>query len=178
MNAKKLIMNALQTLLKTNSIDNITIDMLLKEAEVSRSTFYRHYRDKYDLMISFYGSFIEPSIALSDLSVHVENLAQSLGFIEKNKEYFRKINRVKGDDSLEMFIYNSTAEYYLGVYRNVLGITQPGPRELVHIRMISYASAKAAVSWIDAGCDVEARKMAEYMSEMVPPEIRKLIEAE
>ena len=44
-NAKSSIRNAFIEHYKTNSIDRITIDMICKQAYLSRSTFYKHYKN-------------------------------------------------------------------------------------------------------------------------------------
>ena len=44
-NAKNAIRNAFIELYKTYGIDQITIDMICKEAYLSRSTFYKHYKN-------------------------------------------------------------------------------------------------------------------------------------
>ena len=46
---KKLIRSALATLLEENSLDEITVQQIVDNALINRSTFYLHYQDKYDL---------------------------------------------------------------------------------------------------------------------------------
>lgn len=50
---KKALQEAMVTLLKTESFDEITTIKLAKEAGISRSSFYTHYKDKYE-MIDYY----------------------------------------------------------------------------------------------------------------------------
>lgn len=47
---KEALMEALVTLLKTKSLDTISVRDLTREANVSRSTFYRNYLDKLDFL--------------------------------------------------------------------------------------------------------------------------------
>lgn len=42
--------NALMTLLENNSFDHLTVDQICKEALLHRSSFYRYFNDKYDLL--------------------------------------------------------------------------------------------------------------------------------
>lgn len=42
--------NALETLLKTNEFGHLTIDQICDEALLHRSSFYRYFHDKYDLL--------------------------------------------------------------------------------------------------------------------------------
>ena len=47
---KKLLRNALLTLLNEKPLRNITVKELCARAQLNRGTFYAHYRDVYDLM--------------------------------------------------------------------------------------------------------------------------------
>ncbi len=42
--------NALLVLLENNSFDHLTVDQICKEALLHRSSFYRYFSDKYDLL--------------------------------------------------------------------------------------------------------------------------------
>ena len=52
-NTKKAIHNAMVALLKEESFDDITTIQLAKQAGISRSSFYTHYRDKYEMIDSY-----------------------------------------------------------------------------------------------------------------------------
>lgn len=45
--------NALLELLKTTPFGKITVDAICKRARINRTTFYKHYGDKYELMDSY-----------------------------------------------------------------------------------------------------------------------------
>lgn len=52
-NTRQAILKAMVSLLKTESFDDITTIKLAKMAGISRSSFYTHYKDKYE-MIDYY----------------------------------------------------------------------------------------------------------------------------
>jgi AcrR family transcriptional regulator len=51
--------DALMELMHEKAFDDITVQEVLDRAEVGRSTFYRHYRDKDDLFLSDVEDFFE-----------------------------------------------------------------------------------------------------------------------
>lgn len=50
---KKIIIIAFQDLLYSNMFDSITINDICKKAMIHRSSFYRYFKDKYDLLNEF-----------------------------------------------------------------------------------------------------------------------------
>ena len=46
----KTILDSFNRLIVENDFHKITVEMIMKAAEVSRATFYRHFKDKYDVM--------------------------------------------------------------------------------------------------------------------------------
>ncbi len=68
--------DALIELLQQKPFDDITVQEVLDRAEVSRATFYSHYRDKNDLFLSDADEFFESMAhALSRLGDKSERLA-------------------------------------------------------------------------------------------------------
>lgn len=65
---KDLISNALIALLYTKEIDSVTITELCDKAQVSRRTFYRHFKDK-NQVVDYYVTKIMKSLAL-ELKTH------------------------------------------------------------------------------------------------------------
>ena len=47
---KQHIWQSFSTLIRTTPFDKITVEMIIRESKVSKSTFYRHFRDKYDVL--------------------------------------------------------------------------------------------------------------------------------
>ncbi|MGX4686220.1 TetR/AcrR family transcriptional regulator [Vagococcus sp. JNUCC 83] len=55
---KKAIISAMETLLVKKNFNDITIKMICYKAKISRSGFYLHYTDKFDLVISYQKEFM------------------------------------------------------------------------------------------------------------------------
>lgn len=61
---KLLIRSAFITLLREKDIENITVQEIVEEAMVSRSAFYLHYLDKYDLYETIAADLLNELFAL------------------------------------------------------------------------------------------------------------------
>lgn len=103
---KLLLKNALIDIMKTKSIHLISIKEICEEADVNRSTFYRHYNTQYDL----YDEIIEDlatdigSIYKDDYAT-VEFLTKVLEYIESKRDTFLVILSDNGKVTLgEAFV--------------------------------------------------------------------------
>ena len=59
---KKAIMLSLLELLKTKSIDKVTVKDICDECEINRNTFYYYYKDIYDVLNSIFMQEIEENL--------------------------------------------------------------------------------------------------------------------
>ena len=50
MDTKGIIIEAMKQLLAEQRFDKITVQNIIDRAHCSRGTFYRHFKDKYDIM--------------------------------------------------------------------------------------------------------------------------------
>ncbi|MBQ9837710.1 MAG: TetR/AcrR family transcriptional regulator, partial [Oscillospiraceae bacterium] len=57
------IVSAFNRLIDRHDFQKISVDMIMKEASVSRSTFYRYFKDKYDVMNSNFKSLLDYYVA-------------------------------------------------------------------------------------------------------------------
>jgi len=83
-------------LLKEHPFQDITVKMLITECRINRSTFYRNYEDKYDLLekiskelLENYKKTIHPEIILThpELSKDlIKHLSPLVDFFDKNRE--------------------------------------------------------------------------------------------
>ena len=87
--------SALIELIQEKPIDDVTVQEVLDRASVGRSTFYLHFRDKNDLLLSELEKFLEMmSTALSirkEESRRVVPVAELFAHIGKEKKIYRAL---------------------------------------------------------------------------------------
>ncbi len=87
--------SALIELIQEKPIDDVTVQEVLDRASVGRSTFYLHFRDKNDLLLSELEKFLEMmSTALSirkEESRRVVPVAELFAHIGKQKKIYRAL---------------------------------------------------------------------------------------
>ena len=103
---KMLLKNALIDIMKEKSIHLISIKEICEEADVNRSTFYRHYNTQYDLYDEIIDDIAKDIGAIyKDDFATVEFLTKVLEYIESKRETFLVILSDKGRVTLgEAFV--------------------------------------------------------------------------
>ncbi len=99
------IVNAFNKLITENDFQKITVEMIMQEAQVSRSTFYRHFKDKYEVMNANFKNILdyyivpERSKNYRDLCFHLFEYGQ------ENLKVFKRALDSTGMNSFSNFIY-------------------------------------------------------------------------
>lgn len=81
--------NALETLLRTKPFEKITVDQICGEALLHRSSFYRYFHDKYDLLEQLINNRLDQlSSEASNESALIE---ATVNYLNENKAVFRHL---------------------------------------------------------------------------------------
>ncbi|MEY8441043.1 TetR/AcrR family transcriptional regulator [Lactobacillaceae bacterium 24-114] len=90
--------NALLTLLESNSFERLTVDQICKEALLHRSSFYRYFRDKYDLLEQTLNAQLNQLIDKSDTEDDL--IQQLIYYVGDHKNIFRHLASEDAHSSL------------------------------------------------------------------------------
>jgi AcrR family transcriptional regulator len=164
--------NALLTLIQEKPINEVTVQDVLDRASVGRSTFYLHYRDKDDLLLSQLEGFLE--IMSTVLSVRQEKshrvmpVAELFAHIGNQNQLYRKLS-----DSGHLKQFFDLAEGYFarGIERR---LTESGRLKNLSKRELAARAAALAGSmlsllrwWLDRGEKESPHAMDELFHRMV-----------
>lgn len=97
---KMVIKDSFAALLEKKPLNKITVKELCEAAEINRATFYRYYRDTYDLMENLEREFLEElldAIREPGGRSFQETLFRMLREIEKNGRLYRTLFSENGD---------------------------------------------------------------------------------
>lgn len=118
---KKNLKKALINLLANHKFDLVTINQIVEEAEITRSTFYRYYDDKYELLsdieeeilnhIHIERQKIEETIPLEH-SFSVEMFEQFFKSLEIYADSIYYLLSHNGDASFEMKLRNELSKRF------------------------------------------------------------------
>jgi AcrR family transcriptional regulator len=174
--------SALVALIQERPIDDVTVQEVLDRASVGRSTFYLHYRDKDDLLLSQLEKFLEMmSTVLSirkEESLRVVPVAELFAHIGSQKKLYRAL---ADSGRLNEFFDLAQGYFARGIAQRLtesnclsslrlsnLGLSKLPQREL-EARASALAGSMLSLLrwWIDRGAKESPRAMDELFHRMV-----------
>jgi AcrR family transcriptional regulator len=164
--------SALIALIQERPIDDVTVQDVLDRAAVGRSTFYVHYRDKDDLLLSQLEKFLETmSTALSirkEKSHRVVPVAELFAHIGDQKKLYRAL----GDSGRLNDFFDLAQGYFArGIEQR---LTESGLLSKLQQRELAARASALAGSllsllrwWLDRGAKESPHAMDELFHRMV-----------
>ena len=99
------IIDGFNRLIAETDFQKISVDMIMKEAEVSRSTFYRYFKDKYEVMNANYKNVLDYYVAPQRSSSYRDLCCHLFEYGQKHLKIFKRAMESTGFNSFNNFIY-------------------------------------------------------------------------
>ncbi len=175
MNVKKDVAESFERLLKKGSFENITIQNIADECEISRTTFYRNFKDKYDLMNWVYQKELDKfSSSLIDKKGNYEATKFLSDFIYSKKNFFAALFKVEGQNSFTEFL----AEYSIKFTKDQLKYVfdETIPEEVMDSAAIyCYGGANYLKRWAIGGFKKTPEEITVTLCNNVPENLAKCL---
>lgn len=94
---KKALSSSLYQLLEKRSFESLSVNEICESGMVHRTTFYKHFYDKYDLLVYLF-KLLTKDYFSTDLKDRLNNPFQTIEATFTNKEELEKIEKVQKDD--------------------------------------------------------------------------------
>ena len=157
--------------------NKISVEMIMEKAGVSRSTFYRYFKDKYDVMNSAY---LDVSAAMvrdnPDMRKQRNWCIEDFNLIMQHPRFFQKILSYKGQNSFR----DTICSFYGRNIRNHIE-TQTGGKPLSDMEQYAigaYADVAAyTMIWFIMNSDkVAPERMTDFALDCIPQSLRHYFE--
>ncbi|MCD8153385.1 MAG: TetR/AcrR family transcriptional regulator [Clostridiales bacterium] len=178
MKARKKIILALESLLEQKELDCITVSEIITEAKVARKTFYRNFRDKYDLMNWYYDIFYQESFGSIVLGNAFEKaLTQCLNIYDSKRTLLKNAYASKDINGLK----NHDIEITRKIYETCLtrkGADTSSETMRFAIEIAVQGGSDMVMQWILGNWDISAERLAYYIHQTLPEELKKYMDTE
>lgn len=175
MNSKLQFTHSIESLLLKKSLDEIQVSEIVAGTDLSRKTFYRHFRDKYDLANWYFDQFYHESFGSIVVGTSWEqafikclDVYEQKQRILKNAYSSRDINGLKNHDIevtrkiYETYLKQKGADIHSEELKFSIDIAVRGGTDMV-------------ITWMLDGMKIPKKRFAELMKLSLPPLILKYV---
>ncbi len=170
---KKSIQNALVELCNGCEFDKITIKDICERADISKPTFYKYYKDKYEVAAYIYlsdtGLTEEGSLYFT-----YDNVMQGLTAIIEHRAFYKNALSSKSQNSLYGFIAEHAASAIRSYVVSASG-RNLSEEEGYRIDHYCYGWAHCLNDWVEGKTPYTKKDLAKYQINSVPEFIRELV---
>ena len=165
---KRLIREAMLTLLKTRAIQDITVRELCDMAGVNRTTFYNHYDGVYEVLGEIEENFLmqladQDGFANGqlDLAQHIEQLCEKL---QKNRDIALLLLTNNADPNFSAKLMKLQA--CGNVWSETVNSYSPAEYDLL-AQFVSGGAYAMVCHWLEGGCRQKPRQVAQLLTKVI-----------
>jgi AcrR family transcriptional regulator len=171
---RKLLQEALIDLTVEKGFSSVTVRDIAERAMVNRATFYRHYRDKYDLLDQYMDDLYGLLDATDEQATRSEllerppvGLVRMLEHVQTHADFYRIMLGESGDPGFAGRIRSYVAKRMRATVSAVAGQAQLArPSFELCLRYISSASVGAIEWWLETDMPYSPEEMASLAVEL------------
>ncbi len=164
-NTKERLAESFKKLAKRQPIEKMTIREITDDAGVLRSTFYRHFQDKYQLLEHIYRTeVLGPAAPLIENEMLTEAVILIFIRMLQDREFYGRVYRLEGQNSFESIVTACLKQTMLAFIRTH-SENRVARHELMSTEMLAdyYSKLWTAfiLSWMEDGMKTSPREMGE-----------------
>ena len=159
LNTKKKVTNTLLVLLKDYRLEDITVLMLCKKADINRTTFYKYYKDVNDLVLKIENSLI------NDLKQHIVEIKRNYLISFTSKETYTRLLGDNGDHTFLRRILRLVYDQSIEEWQKLLKKASKDDLEKIYSFIVD-GSVSIIRKWIKDNCQEEPANIAIFINKI------------
>ena len=177
--AKEILAESFREIAEKKTADRITVKDIAENCGYSTTTFYRHFKDKYDLMAWEYSLQIEGIMkAYADRQADWnETLLRTALLLLERREYLRNLLlHTNGYDSFVQNMKRIHYEGFTGFLKHAMGTAQLDRKTEMYACIYCCGSIDLSCEWILGRYSTSPEELAEVFENCSPFPLRKYLE--
>ena len=165
---------SIKDLMEHQSLDKITVTDIVKHSCMTRQTFYRYFKDKYDLVNWYFEKLADKSFRqIGNSSTLREGLIKKFSFLLHDKIFFSQAFQSKDYNNVENYDYQCILEFYKNIILKKIGNI---PQDIMFLlEMYCHGSITMTVNWAVNGMKESPEVLADLLIDALPPKLEKLL---
>lgn len=173
--AKEKFADVIKTLMLNTSLEHITVTDVVKEAGLTRQTFYRNFKDKYDLVNWCFDKLAQQCFNKMGISLTLrEGLILKFNFIKNEKSFFAQAFRSTDYNSIEQHDYQFILQFYTNIIERQLHKQLPENLRFI-LELYCHGSITMTVEWAITGMEKSPESLADDLIAALPPALSQIL---
>ena len=167
---------AIKEEMEQTSLDRITVARIVERAGVTRQTFYRNFKDKYDLVNWHFEQLAQKSFKQMGVSLTLrEGLIKKFEFLKGERTFFTQAFRSHDCNSVVAYDYQCVLDFYPAILKRKLRVERlPGDIAFL-LEMYCGGSIQMTVEWVTTGMERPIPELADLLIEAMPQRLQGLL---
>lgn len=160
--------------MKTSPLEKITVGEIVELCGTTRQTFYRHFKDKYDLVNWYFDKILLESFEhMGEGRTIYEGLVNKFCYIEKEKIFFKTAFSNDAQNNLKEHDFQLILTFYTERIEENTGrlVTQ---RIKFLLEMYCQGSIYMTVQWVMGRVKCTPEEMARWLIDAMPAELAQI----
>lgn len=174
MSTKEYLAFVMCEMLKKSSFEKIKVSDILDKAEISRTTFYRHFNDKYDLLIWFYQERLARAGVSSNDFRKNSNIV--FGLMAEDPKLFRSALMYDKQNSLTDHILQLSREFFTENMKKRLGVDTLPDDVIYAIEFYCGGAKQIWYTWLFSKMEQSPEELTEIIIRHMPAILLQCIE--
>ena len=177
--AKEILAESFRELAETVPIDKITIKDIVYNCDYSPATFYRHFKDKYDLIAYDYVQRTSEIIVNFGRSGYewIRILTDCMRFFDENRKYMKNLLlHTSGMDSFVRYFADANIGHITDCVLKNSSMKELSHDLEVYVRLYVFGTVQITCQWLLGEFDSTADHLAELFEKAVPEPLKKYLD--
>ena len=170
---KLVLAESIKELMKTVDLDRITVTEIVMNCKTTRQTFYRNFKDKYDLVNWYFDKIIHKTIKQMGISLTLrEGLIKKFEYMIEDKYFFMSALTSSDYNNLITHDYHCILDFYKETAAKNGNLTE---EILFLIQFYCHGSMDMTVEWVRKGMPLTPEEMADRLEKAMPDPLRSYL---
>ncbi len=165
------IADRMKELMKKKPIDKIRITEICAAAEIERSTFYYHFKDKYELVAWI---FFQAADRTNILDPH--DAAEAMKQMKNDMLFYKRAYEDTSQNALWQYMLEYFAAKYTALAKQMSGMEVLDAQLLFSIRLYCYGAVGMTREWVLQDNLTSAEAVTEMMFASMPEALKRIFD--
>lgn len=145
---KEYYAEALENSLKIKPFEKIQVKDLCEYCNTTRTTFYYHFHDKYDLVAWIFNQDYNAVFFAAGADMTEQTAVKLLDRMYEKRSFYKKVFTDHSQNSIRNYIHHFNVENGIRVVKSTYHVDSLSDEQLYLIRHFSYGTIQMLIDWL------------------------------